>query len=62
MLVASELIAAQTGLGYLLETGREFFQMDLVMVVIVTIGLLAFIMDRALGLVERRVMRWSEVK
>lgn len=61
-LVAAELIAAQQGLGYLLQEGSQFFQTDLVMVVIVFIGVLATIMDQILRLVQRRVTKWAEVK
>jgi ABC-type nitrate/sulfonate/bicarbonate transport system permease component len=60
-LVAAELIAAQAGLGYLLQEGSQFFQTDLVMVVIVFIGILATLMDQCLRIVQRRVTRWSEV-
>jgi ABC-type nitrate/sulfonate/bicarbonate transport system permease component len=61
-LVAAELIAAQQGLGYLLQEGSQFFQTDLVMVVIVFIGALATVMDQLLKFVQRRVTRWAEVK
>jgi ABC-type nitrate/sulfonate/bicarbonate transport system permease component len=61
-LVAAELIAAQQGLGYLLQEGSQFFQTDLVMVVIVFIGALATVMDQILKFVQRRVTRWAEVK
>lgn len=61
-LVAAELIAAQQGLGYLLQEGSQFFQTDLVMVVIVFIGALATVMDQILKRIQRRVTRWAEVK
>lgn len=61
-LVAAELIAAQTGLGFLLQEGSQFFRTDLVMAVIVFIGILATIMDFLLRLVQIRLTRWSEAK
>jgi ABC-type nitrate/sulfonate/bicarbonate transport system permease component len=61
-LVAAELIAAQQGLGFLLQEGSQFFQTDLVMVVIVFIGALATVMDQILRAVQRRVTKWAEVK
>lgn len=59
-LVAAELVAAQNGLGFLLQSGRQFFQTDLVMATIIVIGLLAFTMDRIVRLAQARMMRWSE--
>ncbi len=61
-LVASELIAAQNGLGYLLQEGRRYFLTDQVMMIIVIIGFCAFIMDRAFRTVQARLMQWSEAR
>lgn len=61
-LVASELIAAQNGLGFLLQEGRRYFLTDQVMMVIVIIGTCAFIMDRVFRMVQARLMRWSEAR
>ncbi len=58
-LVAAELIAAQNGLGFLLETGQEFLQTAQVMTSLVTIGVLGFLMDALLRVVQGRVARWS---
>jgi len=60
-LVAAELVAAQSGLGYMLQSGRRFFDTSLVMVGIFFIGLLAFIMDRVFRKVQERMSRWEEV-
>lgn len=59
-LVAAELLAAQDGLGFLLQTGRQYFQTSQVMYVIATIGLLAFLMDRVFRLVQKRLSIGSE--
>lgn len=58
-LVAAELIAAQNGLGFLLETGQEFLQTAQVMTSLVTIGVLGFLMDVLLRVLQRRVARWA---
>lgn len=60
-LVAAELIAAQSGLGFMLQSGRRFFRTELVLGGILVIGLLAFCMDRGLRRLQRHATRWSEV-
>ena len=61
-LVAAELVAAQDGLGWLLQNGRRFLRTDLVMAGVVIIGLLAFSMDRGLRFLQRRLTRWADVR
>ena len=61
-LVAAELIAAPSGLGFLLQEGRRYFLTDQVMMIIVIIGLCAFTMDRLFRVVQARLMRWSEAR
>lgn len=61
-LVASELIAAQNGLGYLLQEGRRYFLTDQVMMIIVVIGACAFVMDRIFRIIQARLMVWSEAR
>ncbi len=61
-LVASELLAAQNGLGFLLQEGRRYFLTDQVMMIIVIIGTCAFIMDRIFRMIQARLMRWSEAR
>lgn len=61
-LVASELIAAQNGLGFLLQEGRRYFLTDQVMMIIVIIGFCAFIMDRTFRMIQARLMQWSEAR
>ena len=47
-LVASELIAAQQGLGALIQNAASFFQLDIIYVGIICIGFIALAMDVAL--------------
>ena len=53
-LVAAELIAAPSGLGFLLQEGRRYFLTDQVMMIIVIIGACAFTMDRFFRAIQRR--------
>ena len=61
-LVASELIAAPTGLGRMMQSASQFLDTSLIVVGIVVIGVLGFVMDRLLLLLERRLTRWQEVR
>ncbi len=61
-LVAAELIAAPSGLGYMLQEGRRYFLTDQVMMIIVIIGACAFIMDRTFRSIQKRLMIWSETR
>jgi NitT/TauT family transport system permease protein len=59
-LVASELVAAQQGLGALIQSAGSYFQIDIIYVGIVSIGTVALSMDLALRAVSRRLIRWQE--
>jgi NitT/TauT family transport system permease protein len=59
-LVASELIAAQQGLGALIQNASNFFQIDIIYVGIICIGLIALAMDLALRAAARRLVSWQE--
>ena len=58
VLVAAELLAAESGLGQMMEFGRQMFRMDIVMVGLVITGLIGFGLDRLIKQVELRFMRW----
>ena len=59
-LVASELIAAQQGLGALIQNASSFFQLDIIYVGIICIGLIALAMDLVLRVLTRRMVSWQE--
>jgi len=59
-LVASELIAAQTGLGSLIQNAAAFFQLDIIYTGIICIGFIALAMDFALRKFTRRLVSWQE--
>jgi len=59
-LVASELIAAQQGLGALIQNASSFFQLDIIYVGIICIGIIALLMDLALRLATRRLVAWQD--
>jgi NitT/TauT family transport system permease protein len=59
-LVASELIAAQQGLGALIQNASSFFQLDIIYVGIICIGFIALAMDLALRIATRRLVAWQD--
>lgn len=59
-LVASELIAAQQGLGALIQNASSFFQLDVIYVGIICIGLIAMLMDLALRTASLRLLAWQD--
>jgi NitT/TauT family transport system permease protein len=59
-LVASELIAAQQGLGALIQNASSFFQLDIIYVGIICIGMIALAMDVLLRALTRRLVAWQE--
>ena len=58
LVVAAELIAAQTGLGYMIMDATTFFRIPIVFIGIITIGLIGLLLDALLLLLERRALHW----
>ncbi|MCK2119910.1 ABC transporter permease [Pseudomonas aeruginosa] len=59
VLVAAELLAADTGLGQMIELSRQMLRIDIVMVGVVVTGLVGFTLDHGLRLLEKRLFRWK---
>lgn len=59
ILVAAELFASSEGVGYLIDWGRQLFQLDIVMVGVLLAGLIGLVLDIALRRIERRLSRWN---
>ncbi|WP_322048824.1 ABC transporter permease [Paraburkholderia sp. J67] len=57
-LIAVELLASSEGIGYLMVYGRQMFQLDVVFVCIVTIGLTGFAIDQGVQRLDRWLVRW----
>ncbi|EQB02254.1 hypothetical protein L288_16975 [Sphingobium quisquiliarum P25] len=58
VLVAAELLAADSGIGQMMEMGRQLFQIDVVLAGVVVSGLIGFLLDRGARWVESRATRW----
>jgi sulfonate transport system permease protein len=59
VLVLVEMIASAAGIGYLMTWGRKSFQLDVVLVTIVVIGMTGWVLDRAALAVQLRATAWS---
>lgn len=59
-LVAGELVAATSGLGFLISQGRLLFRSDHIVVGMVMIGLIGLLLDALVRLIQHFVMPWRE--
>jgi ABC-type nitrate/sulfonate/bicarbonate transport system permease component len=59
-LVAAELIGVRNGygLGYMIMTARDLARFDLLVAGMVVIGLVGFLIDWLIRLLEKRLLRW----
>jgi sulfonate transport system permease protein len=58
--VGAELIAASSGIGYMIMYAREVSQPDVMLVGVVTIGLTGLLMDFLVVKLERRLLKWNQ--
>jgi NitT/TauT family transport system permease protein/taurine transport system permease protein len=58
-LVAAELLAAQAGLGYIMQVARQALQADIIVVSMAMIGLLGALFSAGLGLLGERLTPWE---
>ena len=56
----AELLGAQEGLGYLIQTGRSTFSFQLMFLAIIVIGIVASLMDFALRVIWKRMIYWRQ--
>ncbi|MCB2128055.1 MAG: ABC transporter permease [Rhodobacteraceae bacterium] len=61
-LIASELVAAQEGLGYRMQIAGIYFDLPTIYFNILVIGLIGYAMDRLLQASEGRLIGWQERK
>jgi len=59
VLVAAELLAADSGIGQMMEMGRQMFRIDIVMVGVFLTALIGFLLDRVLRSTEFYLGRWK---
>lgn len=57
VIVAAEMLAAESGLGYIIWTSRLYFRIDWMFAAIVVLGLLGYFTDRCWKIFGRRLLR-----
>lgn len=57
--VAAELVASSSGVGYMISNARNFGQLDVVIVGMISIGIVGKIMNELLKIIERRLLAWN---
>ncbi|MCY1172982.1 putative aliphatic sulfonates transport permease protein SsuC [compost metagenome] len=57
-LVAAELIAATSGLGFMVQSAAQFLVTDVVVLGILVIALIAFAMELGLRALQRKLVPW----
>ena len=57
-LVAAELIAATSGLGFMVQSAAQFLVTDVVVLGILVIALIAFAMEMSLRALQRKLVPW----
>jgi sulfonate transport system permease protein len=57
--VAAELIAAGSGIGYLIMDARQLSRSDVVLVGMITIGVIGKVMDSLIKRLEKRLITWK---
>lgn len=58
-MVAAELFASTEGLGYLVAYGRQLFQLDVVLAMVLVLGVAGLAVNGALAVLERFLLRWQ---
>ncbi|MEE0955197.1 MAG: ABC transporter permease [Eubacterium sp.] len=56
-IVAAEMLAASSGLGYLIYTSRIYYRTDWIFIGIFTLGLIGFLVDQLMQLFGRTVLK-----
>ena len=57
--VAAELVASTSGIGYMISNARNYGQMDTVIVGMLAIGVIGKLMDVLLKWIESKVLAWN---
>jgi taurine transport system permease protein len=58
-LVAAEMVAATSGLGYMVLTASQFLQTSTVIMGIIVIAIIAYAFDMLMRFIERKVVPWK---
>jgi len=57
--IVAELVGSQSGLGYMIQLNRLTLQSEKVLSGMTAIGILGYVMNLAMGLLQRRAVQWQ---
>lgn len=60
--VAAELIAATSGIGYRMSSARSNMQSDVVIVCMIVVGIVGVLMDKGIGVIFAALTPWRKVE
>lgn len=58
-IIAAEMVAATSGLGWMVFNAGQFLRSDLVFAGIFMLGVVALLLDRAIRLIDKEVVHWQ---
>jgi NitT/TauT family transport system permease protein len=58
--LAAEMVGVSQGLGQMIMVGRSLFNMKLILIAMILIGVCGYILDRLLFVLQRRVLWWRQ--
>ena len=58
--IAAELVGAQSGLGYMIQTNRIILRTDKILVGMIVIGFVGYVMNYGMSTLESRFLCWQE--
>jgi ABC-type nitrate/sulfonate/bicarbonate transport system permease component len=60
MVIVSELLGAQVGLGYLIQTSRSTYSMHVIFLCMIILGLINFLFDKLITYIWQRLSYWKK--
>jgi NitT/TauT family transport system permease protein len=61
VVLAAEVLGVNTGLGAIIQVGRQMLNMRLMFLGMIMVGLSGFIIDQLFATFERRVLWWKPI-
>ena len=61
-LVAAEMLASSSGLGYMIQMGRLLARPDLIVLGMLIIGIIGFLLSALLTVLEQNLAKWRVVR
>jgi len=58
LVIVAELLAVKAGIGYTLLDAYSFNRYDVIIAAMIMLGVLGFLSDRAIVVVQRALLRW----